>query len=201
MAALPVSAMGCLLLYLGKHLISQETARRQAPPRRLPLGSARRGCDSASYEEEVAEVENQGVITLAGKWIWIWNWRRCDDGDANRVAERLRSAGCRGAIVKAFDGDRWFAQGPSFRDISRALKSHDLAVGGWGYLYGRDTRPSFRDRNSCWLPGSISSGCGDQRRNASWFRIVRSSGLRNTAIRQWVGIINQAQSKRPIFAE
>ncbi len=76
--------------------------------------------------------------TLAGKWVWVWNWRRCDGGDANRVAERLRSAGCRGAIVKAFDGGRWFAQGPSFREICRALKSHGLAVGGWGYLYGRD---------------------------------------------------------------
>jgi hypothetical protein len=86
----------------------------------------------------VAEVENRGVSTLAGKWVWIWNWRRCDDGDANRVAECLRSAGCRGAIVKAFDGNRWFAQGPSFRDICRALKSQGLAVGGWGYLYGRD---------------------------------------------------------------
>ena len=76
--------------------------------------------------------------TLAGKWVWIWNWRRCDGGDAQQVAERLRSAGCQGAIVKAFDGGRWFAQGPSFRDICRALKSQGLAVGGWGYLYGRD---------------------------------------------------------------
>ena len=84
-------------------------------------------------------MENEGVRgTLAGKWVWIWNWRRCDDGDANRVAERLRAAGCRGAIVKAFDGSHWFAQGPSFRDICRALKAHGLAVGGWGYLYGRD---------------------------------------------------------------
>jgi len=78
------------------------------------------------------------VESLAGKWVWIWNWRRCDGGDVGRVAERLRSAGCRGALVKAFDGGRWFAQGPSFRDISRALKTRGLAVGGWGYLYGRD---------------------------------------------------------------
>jgi len=76
---------------------------------------------------------------LRGKWVWIWNWRRCEGGDAQRVAERLKAAGCRGALVKAFDGGRWFAQGPSFRDISRALKSRGLAVGGWGYLYGRDT--------------------------------------------------------------
>jgi LysM repeat protein len=91
--------------------------------------------------EEVAEVVDR---TLAGKWVWIWNWRRCDGGDAERVAGRLKSAGCAGALVKAFDGGRWFAQsngpegGPSFRDIRRALRSRGLAAGGWGYLYGRD---------------------------------------------------------------
>ncbi len=85
----------------------------------------------------MAEVESERVRgALAGKWVWIWNWRRCDGGDAGQVAERLRTAGCRGAVVKAFDGGRWFAQGPSFRDICRGLKSHGLAVGGWGYLYG-----------------------------------------------------------------
>ncbi len=83
-------------------------------------------------------MEAQRVPGLAGKWVWVWNWRRCDGGDAERVAGRLRSSGCRGALVKAFDGGRWFAQGPSFRDICRGLKARGLAVGGWGYLYGRD---------------------------------------------------------------
>src|SRR3972149_2459424 len=49
--------------------------------------------------------------TLAGKWVWVWNWRRCDGGDPAKVAARLRTAGCRGALIKAHDGPRWFAQG------------------------------------------------------------------------------------------
>jgi LysM repeat protein len=76
--------------------------------------------------------------TLSGKWIWIWNWRRCDGGDPARVAERLKVAGCAGAIVKAWDGGRWFDQGIAWSAVAEALKAHGVAVGGWGYCYGRD---------------------------------------------------------------
>jgi LysM repeat protein len=78
--------------------------------------------------------------TLNGKWIWLWNWRRCDGGDPARVAERLKAAGCAGALVKAWDGPRWFDQSATggWREIARALKAHGLAAGGWGYCYGRD---------------------------------------------------------------
>ena len=77
-------------------------------------------------------------VMLAGKWMWLWNWRRCDGGDAARVAARLRSAGCAGALVKAFDGPRWFDQGRAWRDIAGELKANGVAVGGWGYCYGND---------------------------------------------------------------
>jgi len=53
------------------------------------------------------------TATLAGKWVWVWNWRRCDGGDPVAVAARLRAAGCRGALVKAHDGPRWFDQSAS----------------------------------------------------------------------------------------
>lgn len=76
--------------------------------------------------------------TLAGKWVWLWNWRRCDGGDPQRVADRLKSAGCRGALVKAFDAGYWFDQGPAFRDICRRMKARGVAVGAWGYLYGEN---------------------------------------------------------------
>ncbi len=76
--------------------------------------------------------------TLAGKWVWVWNWRRCDGGDPQRVANRLKSAGCRGALVKAFDSGYWFDQGLPFRDICRRLKARGVAVGAWGYLYGEN---------------------------------------------------------------
>jgi LysM repeat protein len=75
--------------------------------------------------------------TLSRKHIWIWNWRRCDGGDPVRIAERLLSAGA-GAIIKAWDGGRWFDQGTPWREIARALKPHGLIIGGWGYCYGRD---------------------------------------------------------------
>lgn len=77
---------------------------------------------------------------LAGKWVWVWNWRRCDGGDPDMVARRLRDAGCAGAIVKAWDGGHWFDQGLPWREIARALKARGLAVGGWGYCYGRSPR-------------------------------------------------------------
>ncbi len=83
---------------------------------------------------------------LSGKWVWIWNWRRCQGGEAAGVAARLQGAGCRGALIKAYDGPNWFDQGQAlrqgsgqaWRDIARALKSHGLAVGGWGYHYGEE---------------------------------------------------------------
>jgi LysM repeat protein len=75
---------------------------------------------------------------LAGKWVWIWNWQRCDGGDASRIAARLRGAGCTGALVKAFDGPRWFDQGRPWREIAAELKAHGIAAGGWGYCYGND---------------------------------------------------------------
>lgn len=75
---------------------------------------------------------------LSGKWVWAWNWRRCDGGDAAQVASRLLAAGCAGALLKAFDGPRWFDQGKPWRDIARELSAAGVAVGGWGYLYGQD---------------------------------------------------------------
>jgi hypothetical protein len=75
---------------------------------------------------------------LEGKWVWVWNWRRCDGGDAARVAERLKAAGCVGAIVKAHDGARWFDQGQPWREIGRALKAQGLRVAAWAYIYGAD---------------------------------------------------------------
>src|SRR3990172_1021869 len=75
---------------------------------------------------------------LAGKWVWVWNWRRCDGGDPAKGAARLRTAGCRGALIKAQDGPRWFDQGRPWREIAAALRAEGLAIGGWAYLYGRD---------------------------------------------------------------
>jgi len=82
------------------------------------------------------------MADLGGKWVWIWNWRRCDGGDPLRVAARLTASGCHGAIVKAHDGPYWrvgtFDQGRPWAEIAAALKAQGLLVGGWGYFYGQD---------------------------------------------------------------
>ena len=58
------------------------------------------------------------AMMLARKWVWIWNWQRCEGGGASRVAARLCAAGCAGALVKAFDGPRWFDQGRPWREVA-----------------------------------------------------------------------------------
>lgn len=82
--------------------------------------------------------------SLAGKWVWIWNWRRCEGADPKKIAARLRDSGCRGALVKAYDGPYWFDQGWPWREIARALKAEGLSAGGWGYHYGNDTAGEAR---------------------------------------------------------
>ncbi len=77
--------------------------------------------------------------TLAGNWIWIWNWRRCEGGDPALVAARLRSARCAGTIVKANDGPYWFDQGIAWRELAQALNAEGAGAGAWGYFYGEDT--------------------------------------------------------------
>jgi hypothetical protein len=83
-------------------------------------------------------MRDHALVMLVGKWVWVWNWRRCEGGDVQRVAARLRTAGCAGALVKAFDGPRWFDQGRAWREIAAELKTNGVAVGGWGYCYGND---------------------------------------------------------------
>ena len=76
---------------------------------------------------------------LSGKWVWVWNWRRCLDGNAIAVARRLKDAGCRGAFVKSDDGGHPFDQGRPVWEIVQALQQEGLLAGLWGYVYGCDT--------------------------------------------------------------
>ena len=54
---------------------------------------------------------------LHGKWLWIWNWRRCLDGDPLAVARRLKDADCVGVFLKAGDGGHDFAQGAPIAEV------------------------------------------------------------------------------------
>jgi hypothetical protein len=76
---------------------------------------------------------------LQGKWVWIWNWRRCLGGDSAAVARRLKDAGCAGAFVKSDDGGHPFDQGRPVWEIVHALQQEGLKAGCWGYVYGCDS--------------------------------------------------------------
>jgi hypothetical protein len=76
---------------------------------------------------------------LSGKWIWVWNWRRCLDGNPIAIARRLNDAGCRGAFVKSDDGGHPFDQGRPVCEIVQALQEKGLLAGLWGYVYGCDS--------------------------------------------------------------
>jgi hypothetical protein len=73
-----------------------------------------------------------------GFWVWIWNWRNCEGGNAAAVAARLRSVGARGAILKAADGAAWFDQGQPVSAIVAALRAQGTECATWQYCYGRD---------------------------------------------------------------
>ena len=91
------------------------------------------------------------VSVFSGKWIWVWNWRRCLGGDPARVAHRLRQAGCAGALIKSDDGGHPFDQGRPVWEIVHALQQEGLRAGCWGYVYGCD-RPTviYGDLKYAW---------------------------------------------------
>ncbi len=75
---------------------------------------------------------------LEGKWMWIWNWRGCLNGDASAVARRIKQGGCAGVFVKSDDGGHPFDQGPPVWEIVHSLQQEGVKVGCWGYVYGCD---------------------------------------------------------------
>lgn len=79
---------------------------------------------------------------LAGKYVWIWNLARCDGGELGTIVGRLKSAGCAGAIVKAWDGVHSFTQRStagvvSAHEIADVFHESGLKIATWGYCYGR----------------------------------------------------------------
>src|SRR4030042_933784 len=72
---------------------------------------------------------------LHGKWLWVWNWRRCLNGDPLAVARRLKDAACAGVFVKAGDGGPDFAQGAPIAEIVASLRAAGVAAVPWFYWY------------------------------------------------------------------
>ncbi len=67
--------------------------------------------------------------------MWIWNWRRCLNGDPAAVARRLKDADCAGVFVKAGDGGHDFAQGVPITDIVADLQAAGVDAVPWFYWY------------------------------------------------------------------
>ena len=72
---------------------------------------------------------------LHGKWLWVWNWRRCLDGDPLAVARRLKDADCAGVFLKAGDGGHDFAQGAPIAEIVESLQAAGVRAIPWFYWY------------------------------------------------------------------
>lgn len=72
---------------------------------------------------------------LHGKWLWIWNWRRCLSGDPAAVARRLKDADCAGVFLKVGDGGHDFAQGVPIADIVASLQAAGVRAVPWFYWY------------------------------------------------------------------
>lgn len=80
---------------------------------------------------------------LEGKYVWIWNLSRCDRGRLPAIVERLKSAGCAGALVKAWDGVHVFDQATeggllSSHELAEMFHENGLKIATWGYCYGQD---------------------------------------------------------------
>jgi hypothetical protein len=82
-------------------------------------------------------------VTLEGKHVWIWNLKNCDGGDLHAITERLKAAGCAGALLKGWDGAKMFPQyGPAglvpIDQVVATLHQAGLRAATWGYCYARD---------------------------------------------------------------
>jgi hypothetical protein len=68
--------------------------------------------------------------------MWIWNLRRCEDGDADRIAARCRQVGLDHVVVKIADGTTPF-NGSHLQPVVQRLQAGGIGVWGWTYTYGR----------------------------------------------------------------
>jgi hypothetical protein len=76
---------------------------------------------------------------ISGKWVWVWQRRRCDGGDFAAIGRRLKRAGCAGILYKTNEGPAWrtsrFDQGVEPAAVIEAMKAQGLGLLAWGYNY------------------------------------------------------------------
>ncbi|MDR7537820.1 MAG: hypothetical protein QN183_15885 [Armatimonadota bacterium] len=68
--------------------------------------------------------------------MWIWNLRRCEAGDPDRIAARCRAVGLDHVVLKIADGTTPY-NGASLARVVERLQAHGIEVWAWTYTYGR----------------------------------------------------------------
>ena len=82
-------------------------------------------------------------MTLQGKGFFIWQVRRCENGDAGAIANVAASAGLTHVLIKIADGaSPYNVDLTSGQDlvlpVLMALRERGISVYGWHYVYGYD---------------------------------------------------------------
>jgi hypothetical protein len=80
-------------------------------------------------------------MTLTGKGYYIWQVRKCENGDPDRIATLAREANLSHVLVKVADGafpynidlDNGYDYA---RPVIKKLQANNIQVFGWQYVYG-----------------------------------------------------------------
>lgn len=76
---------------------------------------------------------------VIGKGMWIYQLRKCEGGDIQKILARAKWAGLDYVLIKTHDGSDWVTYNPKERvaDLIAALHRAGIKVYAWGYVYGR----------------------------------------------------------------
>lgn len=75
-----------------------------------------------------------GSVLSGRKGLFIWNWSSLGSDPEGRIRPLLEETGVSAVLLKAWDGDHWFNQGPSWKECAGVLRSAGVeVVGAWGY--------------------------------------------------------------------
>jgi hypothetical protein len=84
-------------------------------------------------------------MLLTGKGMFIWRVRGCEDGNVDAIVNLCKVAGLTHILLKVADGNFSYnidtKTGEDLAlNLARALKSNNIQVYGWHYVYGYDPK-------------------------------------------------------------
>jgi hypothetical protein len=82
-------------------------------------------------------------MTLAGKGMFIWRVRGCENGDVQAIANLAQTAGLTHILLKVADGNFSYNIDTKTGEdlaasLTKALKAKNIQVYGWHYVYSFD---------------------------------------------------------------